>query len=262
MKLKILIIDNEKSALYSFLDQIIDNKDVDYKLFMNNPLDAVTYLTSEVKGAFIDLKMPAISGEELAQKLIEKNALLKIVFVTGYTVDEDALYQQFKENLLGILYKPLDTKQFKFFVDAINKNNLVQSIKIHMFGTFDLFVNDTLMEFNSTKAKEMLALLIVYRGRTLTKNKIIEHLWPEKEYSKADVLYRYARWKLIETLRTYAILDFVHFSNAKLNLNTSMNIQCDYWDFLDCKLSLEENENRYRDDIFLREYDWALEYLN
>ncbi len=260
--MKILIVDNEKSALYSFLDQIVDNKTIDFKLFMNNPLDAITYTTNDVKGAFIDLKMPIISGEELARKLILKNPSIKIVFVTGYTIDEEALYTSFKENLLGILYKPFDSKQFQYFVNEMKEHNDSQMIKVHMFGTFDVFVNDTLVEFNSAKAKEMLALLIVYRGRTLTKNKIMEHLWPEKEYNKADVLYRYARWKLIETLRTYSILHMVNFSKAKINLNYSTNIHCDYWDFLDEKQSLEENENKYRDDTFLREYDWALEYYN
>lgn len=261
--MKIIIVDNEKSALYSILDQIIDNKDIDYKLYMNNPLDAVEYCNSEVKGAFIDLKMPQVSGEDLALKLIKKNPSIKIVFVTGYTAQEQLLKETFKDNFLGILYKPLDSAQFKYYVDQINSFNPTTSIKIHMFGTFDVFVNDTLVEFNCDKSKEMLALLIVYRGRTLTKNKIIEHLWPEKEYNKADVLYRYSRWKLIDTLKNYNIIELVNFSKAKINLNCSNHISCDYWELLDNNISIEENNNRFKDDdIFLREYDWALEYWN
>ena len=50
-----------------------------------------------------------------------------------------------------------------------------------MFGTFDVFVNDKLINFTYSKSKELLALLIVYNGRTVTKNKIIEHLWPGKK---------------------------------------------------------------------------------
>lgn len=261
--MKIIIVDNEKSALYSILDQMIDDKGIDYKLFMNNPLDAVDYCNSEVKGAFIDLKMPQISGEELAERLIKKNPTIQIVFVTGFTADEQKLKETFKENMLGILYKPLDTVQFKFFVKEIKSCNPGTTIKIHMFGTFDVFVNDTLVEFSCDKSKEMLALLIVYRGRTLTKNKIIEHLWPDKEYNKADVLYRYSRWKLIDTLKSYNLLDLVNFSKAKINLNCSNDIICDYWELLDKNLAIEENDNRFKDDdIFLREYDWALEYWN
>ncbi|MCM1131648.1 MAG: response regulator [Anaeroplasma bactoclasticum] len=261
--MKIIIVDNEKSALYSILDQIIDNKDIDYKLYMNNPLDAVEYCNLEVKGAFIDLKMPQISGQELAIKLIEKNPMIKIVFVTGYTIEEQSLKETFKENMLGILYKPLDTNLFKYYVEQISSSPMHPMIRIHMFGTFDVFVNDVLVEFNCDKSKEMLALLIVYRGRTLTKNKIIEHLWPEKEYNKADVLYRYSRWKLIDTLKSYNIFHLVNFSKAKINLNCLTEIICDYWEVLDHHISIEENDNKYKDDdIFLREYDWALEYLN
>lgn len=261
--MKIIIIDNEKSALYSILDQIIDNKDIDYKLYMNNPLDAVEYCNSEVKGAFIDLKMPQISGEELAIKLIEKNPMIRIVFVTGFTAEEQKLKENFKENMLGLLYKPLDTSLFKYYVEQINSSNPQKTIRIHMFGTFDIFLNDTLIKFNCDKSKEMLALLVVYRGRTLTKNKIIEHLWPEKEYNKADVLYRYSRWKLIDTLKNYNIFHLVNFSKAKMNLNCTSEIICDYWKLLDKHISIEENDNRFKDDdIFLREYDWALEYWN
>ncbi|MDE5715572.1 MAG: response regulator [Anaeroplasmataceae bacterium] len=261
--MKIIIVDNEKPALYSILDQIIDNKDIDYKLYMNNPLDAIEYCSSEVQGAFIDLKMPLISGEELARRFIKKNPKIKIVFVTGFSTIEEPLIKEFKDNLLGILYKPLDPNQFKFYINEILKNNITKSLRIHMFGTFDIFVNDTLVEFNCDKSKEMLALLIVYKGRTLTKNKIIEHLWPDKSYNKADALYRHSRWRLIDTLKSYDILDLVNFSKAKLNLNYSNSISCDYWDLMGKDTSLEENNNRYKDDdIFLREYDWALEYWN
>lgn len=260
--MKIIIVDDEKSALYSILDQIVDNKDIDYKLFMNNPTDAISYINNDVKGAFVDLKMSAVSGDVLAKRLIEKNPNLKIVFFTGYSLDEEKLSKEFKDNLLGILYKPLDPIQLRFYIEEMNKNSKECNIKIHMFGTFDLFINDTLVEFSCDKSKEMLALLTVYKGRTLTKNKIIEHLWPEKEYSKADVLYRYSRWKLIETLKTYGIYELVNFSKAKMNLNLIPNISCDYWEMQNDNFSFE-NDNRYKDDdIFLREYDWALEYWN
>lgn len=133
-----------------------------------------------------------------------------------------------------------------------------------MFGTFDVFVNDKLINFTCSKSKELLALLIVYNGRTVTKNKIIEHLWPGKKYSKADALYSNARCKLSEKLKLYNIENLVELSNAKLSLIPNNNIICDYWEILKTNnCNFEERNNIFNDnDIFLREYDWAVEYYN
>lgn len=260
--MKVIIIDDEKAILHNILDEIIEEKSIEYKLF-TNPLKAIDYMSKDITAAFLDINMPQMNGLELARKLIEINPMVRITFITGFYHNEEEIKKEFKNNLEAFLYKPLNSVEFKNVLNRVEAFSNKNHIKAHMFGTFDLFVNGVLIDFSCDKAKEMLALLIVYRGRTLTKNKIIEHLWPEKEYNKADVLYRHARWKLMNTLKLYNVDGMVEFSNAKMNLKCQEDIECDYYKHLDGKDIFEETDNKYNDDdIFLREYDWALEYMN
>ena len=87
--MKIIAVDDEMEALKNFLVQIINDNRVEYKFFFYFSLDAISYCESNlVEGAFLDIRMPQINGVDLAEKLIEVNPRIQIVFITGYTYDE------------------------------------------------------------------------------------------------------------------------------------------------------------------------------
>lgn len=263
--MKLIIVDDEKSSLYNIIDAIMDDNKIEYKLFNKNLSQLIEYCDNTIDAALIDINMPEFDGRELAQNLIEKNKDIQIVFITGYLDKKiDTIKEKYPNNILGLIYKPYEKIEILNYIDIIKNKNIPKNISFNMFGTFDVFVNDKLINFTCSKSKELLALLVVYNGRTVTKNKVIEHLWPGKEYSKADSLYRNTRYKLAETLKLYNIENLVELSNAKLSLIPNDNIICDYWEILKTKnRDIPENDNVFNDnDIFLREYDWSIEYYN
>lgn len=80
--LMIIIVDDEMEALVHFLSQIIEESNVRYKFFNDNPLDAIEYVKDHpVDCAYLDIRMPKINGLDLAARLIEQNKDLKIVFI-------------------------------------------------------------------------------------------------------------------------------------------------------------------------------------
>lgn len=123
-----------------------------------------------------------------------------------------------------------------------------------MFDTFDCYINNERILFSSSKAKELFALLLVYRERGLTMYDAISQLWPDHDLEKSKKLYRDAVWRLHKTLKE---IDFecVVSNRGELSL-ISKNIDCDYWNFLDGKdLTVFKGE-------FLKSYDWNIYYLS
>lgn len=256
--MKVIIVDDQKKDLYNILDELMDKNNIEYKLF-NDPTLALNYMTKDIYAAFLDIEMPGINGVELAEKLIEINPKVKLIFITSFTKYEDKIREKFSNNILSFMYKPFSKMEFENVINSLNCNS---NIKINMFGTFDIFINDKLVEFSCAKSKELLALLIVYRGKTLTKDSIINHLYPDKNYTKADSLYRHARCKLIATLDYYGLSHLVNFKCAQISFIPNSSINCDYYNHIDNIKLFNENDNEYNINIFLKDYDWSIEYLN
>lgn len=251
--MRIIAVDDEMESLSNFLIQIINDKRVEYKFFLKNPLDCVSYCQNNpVDAAFLDIRMPVINGIDLAEKLIKINQDIKIVFITGFTYDEDEIKDRLGDNLLGFCYKPFDSEKLNFYISKLLADGK-REIEFKTFGPFDIFLNGRAIPFKSTKAKELLALLVAYNGSTLTMENAISHLWPDKDLELAKKLYRDAIWRLRKTLKDDGVGDIVDFGKAKTVLRID-GIKCDYWDALKQGKEIDTNS-------FMCEYDWASEFL-
>lgn len=251
--MKIIAVDDEMESLSNFLLQIINKNQIEYKFFLENPLDAITYCEKNVvNAAFLDIRMPVINGVDLAEKLIQVNPNIKIVFITGFTYDEDKIRERLGNNLLGFCYKPFDSEKLNAYISSIAYQD-DRKIELLCAGPFDLFLNGRRISFSSTKAKELLALLTAYQGSTLTMNDAISHLWPERDAELAKKLYRDAVWRLRKTLKDNEIGDLVIFEKAKASISTS-NVYCDFWDLMNGK-----NES-FDNNQFMFNYPWRSEF--
>lgn len=263
--MKVIIIDDSKNDIWKIYEGLLDIENVEYHGFKDNALSAVDYLKhNDVIGAFIDVHLPDITGDKLAELLLKVNPKLKIVFYTGYTVDEERLKNQFKNNLLGFCYKPLNEIQFKNYLNQMIYS-LENKIQFCMYGIFDCFVNGKRIDFYCAKAKELLALLVVFRGRSVSKNIVIQHLWLGETLKNVDALYRDARWKLRDILNQYNIGSILSTGKGDLALIINENMKSDYWERLDNgthnTIILEDEDiMEHKNDTFLVEYDWGIEY--
>ena len=159
--------------------------------------------------------------------------------------------EDIKENIISIIYKPYSKDNLQSSINVMGEIKPILTIK--MFNGFDCFINNHIVEFSSSKSKELFALLIALDGNSLTMSQAITYLWPNKDNEKAKILYRDAVWRLRETLEEIRF-PCVSFGRAILTLDKS-NIKCDYYDYLSKKRRLKDS------DIFLISYDWADEFI-
>jgi len=247
--MKIIVIDDEINALKNFLEKTITFNKYDFKYFVDDKEAIFSYVKSnEVISAFIDIKMPNINGIELASKLIDINPKIKILFITGLVINKNDLPLKVAKNTIGFLYKPYDSNLLNSFLNIISKTTPIMYVR--MIESFDCFIDDKIVNFSSSKSKELFALLLVYNGKTLEMSDAISQIWEDKNVNSAKILYRDAVWRLRKTLSDINF-NCVTFKRGAMQLNKE-NIQCDYWDLLLAK--------KKTDKSLLKSYSWSLNY--
>ena len=250
-EMRIIIVDDEIKALQLFLSQIVDI-DLEYRFFKDDKNAILDFIKkNEVSGVFLDVNMPNINGVELAKKIVKLDNQIKIVFVTGTNIKMSDMPVEIAANVLDIIYKPFTTDDIEKDLRIISKKKPILTAK--MFGSFDCFINNHIVQFTSSKSKELFALLLALNGKSLTMSQAITYLWPDKDVDKAKILYRDAVWRLRSVLEDISF-NCVDFQRALLVLDKS-NIKCDYYDFL-------EGKKKIADETFLSSYEWSMEFEN
>ena len=250
--MRVIIVDDEIKALQLFLSQIVDIN-LEYRFFKDDKNAILDFVKkNEISGAFLDINMPNIDGLALAKALITLDSNVKIVFVTGTNIKMEDLPEDIADNVIDIIYKPFTTDAIEKDLRIISKKK--PTLKVTMFGSFDCFINNHIVQFTSSKSKELFALLLALNGKSLTMNQAITSLWPDKDLEKAKILYRDAVWRLRSTLEEINF-ECVDFQRALLVLDKS-NIKCDYYDFLEGKKKISE------DATFLSSYEWSMDFEN
>lgn len=244
---KIIVCDDELDSIYNVMKVLIDKSDISISVFNEDVEGSIKAIKDEhFDAAFLDYKMPKVNGIELARKLIKADNNIKILFISGYSYDKEKLIDEFKDNLLGFLDKPVSEKDMISILNKLKEINVC----IKTFGSFDLFIDNKPLLFLSKKSKELLALLVDRNGKSVSMNETICALWPDLDIEKSKILYRDSVWKLRKVLKDNGILYLVNFNRALLSINKV--VKCDYWDFL---------EHKNNDFVFdyMNNYEWSLD---
>lgn len=248
--MKIIVVDDELSALSTFLPNIVDDGDVDCKMFMSKPRSALEYARIHpVDVAFLDIKMPEIDGIVLAERLLAIRPEIKIVFISAYVDDEQAIIEKLGGKVAGFCHKPYSKDELLSLITSLKGDVQQPRLFIKTFDFFDLFVNGVAVDFSSSKAKELLALLTDANGCYVTMDKAIGSLWPDKNTDLSKRLYRDAVTRLRLTLQEVGAKDLVIFERGRAVIDTTA-ATCDLWDFL-------KNGGNFS-GRYLPAYDWSI----
>ena len=90
--MNVVVVDDEASALATFLVTVVNDTRIDYKFFQKDPREAIIYTKNNpVDAAFLDINMPVMNGVDLAEELIKAKPAIKIVFITGYSYEKSVI---------------------------------------------------------------------------------------------------------------------------------------------------------------------------
>lgn len=117
----VLIVDDDDDILYIF-KRFFDFQGYEAKT-ANNPESAIEIQTEQVFDyAILDYMLPKMTGEKLAEILLEKNPQVNIIFVTGYSSKYELL-KNVSDNVIDVLIKPVN---FDKVIDIIKGHETIQ----------------------------------------------------------------------------------------------------------------------------------------
>lgn len=259
--MKILAIDDEKFALANLVDEL-KNVFIGQEIYdFLSSTEALSFINDTknknetIDYIFTDIKMPNIDGVELAKIVKNIYPKTKIFFCTAYSEYSLAAWNM---KVKGYILKPISAQKIEEVLQemigdwktSVDNNKLVT---VKTFGDFEVFVNDCPIEFQRSKAKELLAYLVDRKGSSVTTERIAAILFEEKNYDRnVKNMTTTIISSLRKTLKKYGIEDILIKSWNQIAINVD-KIKCDAYDFEKFDLIAI---NSYEGD-YMYGYSWA-----
>lgn len=181
------MLDDEKPALNLMGRLIGDREDAQVVGAYTSPSELLEDIGSLMPDlVFLDIEMPAMSGLEMASRLLELHEDIEVVFVTAY---RQYALEAFGVHAVDYLLKPVDPNSLSRTIErAIKRKKRTNPAKwtatpprIVCFGDFEIrkAENSAPIRFPTAKAEELFAYLLVHRNTAISKWTLCDSLWPE-----------------------------------------------------------------------------------
>lgn len=223
--------------------------------------------------AFIDIEMPEMDGITLAEKLLEKQPSMIIVFITAW--DKYAI-QAFDVNAFDYILKPIKIDRFNKTVQRI-KNEIESkkvyskpAIKIKCFDRFETSIGGIPVKWMRAKAEELFAYLLMNYGSYIHKDEIIEELWSGYAPDRALPILQTSVCKIRNIFSDVKHNIYIEYSGNSYCLYVK-DAECDYFEFKEAlKQYILHNRNTYyyieracnifgRGFLSQQDYIWSIE---
>ncbi|MGN1137493.1 MAG: LytR/AlgR family response regulator transcription factor [Oscillospiraceae bacterium] len=247
-----LTVDDEKLMLNALSAAVKASPDIDAVTEFSSCSAALEWARENTADiAFLDISMRGMGGLALAEKLLELQPKMKIIFCTGHS---EYAVDAFRIHVSGYLMKPITPDAVQREIDHIkSESGAKKLLTIRCFGTFDVFADGKPLVFKRSIAKEILAVLTDRCGAGITSKQICAVIRPENSDEDKNMNYiRQGFRDLRKTLDSVGAADIlVHSGIHSYSLNTDL-IDCDYYSYTQCGEPLFRGE-------YMKQYSWAEE---
>jgi two-component system LytT family response regulator len=119
--LRAIIVDDEELSVKRLKKILSESGEIGICHTFLNPLEAHEFVKANpIHIAFLDIFMPEINGMRLSSLLLDLDASIDVVFVTGY---DDYAVQAFDMSALDYLMKPVTAQRISKTLDKIKKRH-------------------------------------------------------------------------------------------------------------------------------------------
>lgn len=167
--------------------------------------------------------MRKVNGLVLAEKILQVNPSINIVFVTAH--DQYAI-EAFELNALDYILKPVSPERLENTIQRIEtlpstinktKSDSTSPLRINVLGDFKVRYSHSYsfekITWRTSKSKELFLYLLQHEGKTVLKSQIIDVLWGQHNLKKAySNLYMsiYNIRKTFGAFQNYIVVSNVH----------------------------------------------------
>lgn len=278
-----IVVDDEVLTA-EYMYKLLKNEGVNVLGYYTNPYEALEMINKiKLDVIFLDVEMPGINGVDMAEKIRGDGYESEIVFTTAY---KQYAVEAFEVNAIDYLLKPIMAKDIKRSVERIKKRkslnynnsaeNINKKIIVNLFGSICLYEEgqSKSIRWITNKCAELFSFMLLQKdAKEVSKWRIIEALWPEKDSEKGDVNLRSTVSRLNKTLRenSIGILLISTGNGYKLELK-DINIEVDVFNLENLILNSikinDDNVNCYEkiilgyNEMLLNEFSgqWCYEF--
>lgn len=217
--------------------------------------DALPFaVKNNISLAVLDVSYMGIRALQMGEELRRRHSDMMILYVTDMD-NHMAVLEAVRMQTGAYVIKPFTQKDLEYAIHTARMllKKKEKRIFARTFGNFELFVDDRPVLFKSSKAKELLALLIDRRGGIVTSEQAIGTLWEYRANDEASrSLYSKVGKSLNMALEEVEAEKLVMVSRGMRSINTDM-LDCDLYQLLDGSEKAKMNYfGRY-----MMDYSWA-----
>lgn len=191
--------------------------------------------TTDVDLLLVDMKMPGMHGLELAGRIQELKSEASIVFVTAY---DDYAVEAFETEALDYIMKPITSERMQRTLERYRKRSGIQKqdagpkhVSVRSFGRFSVETEQgELMKFRTAKTEELLAFLLHFRGNSVSREKIMEELWYDRDAERAQAILYTTLYQLRKDLEKFGLCNVIQHSRKEGGL-CRLLWSPDEWDY-------------------------------
>lgn len=233
-----MVIDDDKENV-TLLEKVLKKYGVFNEILVyTDPLEAFRSIKSISPDViFTDVEMPGMSGLELAQYVMDKSPATKLVFITAY--DYYAI-EAFELYAVDYILKPIKAERLDRTITRLISSNekefsneILTPLIINSFGKLEIFNADKTIKWSGAKTEELFAYLLHYAGQNVTKDTIVDLMWPEYGYRYALRNMQTAMCRVRQSLNELGdYIDIEYSCNCYVLKMKNVNFDCDEFQYL------------------------------
>jgi len=232
--LNAMLVDDEPMALKRLKGVLQKTGLVKVKQTYTAPVKALgNFRKDDPEIVFLDIEMPGMSGLELARELQRIKPGVEVVVVSAH--GHYAL-EAFEAHVSGFLLKPIDPKKACDLVHAL-LNKKQKTIKtmgeitqekhlyVSSFGGFAIYTNrekPRYLQWRTNKTRELFAFLHYHQGQPVTRDTVLDALWPEMNLEKAERNFYTTCCYLRKMLKEAGLSEAVQRDNGSYRLQLEL----------------------------------------
>ncbi|MCD9021925.1 response regulator [Cohnella silvisoli] len=245
--MRVIIVDDEYYALRNLKNKLEKIADVEVVAMYEDPTTALEEMSSiQPDLAFLDIEMPEIDGINLLGMMFKKRPEMDFVFTSAHhAYVSDTL----ETKALDFLVKPVKYEQLYVTLEKIkkirSKTGIGHKIEMKCFGDFSVLIDGKLIDDNwrTKKTEELLAYLLCMNGKYVSRERIINDLWPDLEMDKGYANLYTTQYNLKKRFEAFGIHHLIKSRLGNIWLNIE-DIKVDLLEFDHFSKSYNEDKSK------------------
>lgn len=267
--IKAILVDDERPALRE-LDFLLKNyPEISIAGMYQDPFEAIEEIGRlKPQVVFLDINMPQLMGMDAASRILDASPDTDIVFVTAF--DQYAV-EAFELHALDYILKPVNPDRLEKTMGRIMKKKPAAGgghrLQLRCLGRFQVaWEKKEPIKWRTEKTRELFAFLLHNEGRELSRDELLDRVWPEDNPEKSVRQLYNGIYYIRKTLREYGV------DRKLINIDGNYSLRLGPVDFDVNRFSglsdkahggtveeLEEMEALYNGDYLeMEDFHWAV----